>query len=423
MRMTSRNLQNIKSRFEEKTGTRLSRNRYPVRKLLILAAAVMACLIMAAFAYPLFTPLDGDKLALSAVYEGNGIVSIQVENDSDKPLKFEEQVKLVSWILSEEVEQQDGTVHFDRTEFAAHSAGVMTVDLSEAYDIEALENSQWNQEWYYILLTNNSFLFGHDWMCSICFGKAEDIAPEEAESLVSIPVEPAIMENIEEELRFYFEESYSGQPPAFNGANFEYLQKVQQFLLRCKQRIVSSADTALIAERLPENVILDDSYPKELQCQLIGQHTRLTDGFGRMVGASDSETALTLSVLLPHRKQDRGSGVYMPLIYLFTYPVEEIQSEEDCAFIYGQLYTFAELEQFKIYEDAKYAVYEVTDLMYTDLEAYTAYFLSTEETTIYYDEDIRARIENAYAYFKDQSTLGELMHYHLPGLCDEIPAE
>ena len=86
-RMTSRNLRNIRCIFEEKTGIDLNpshrQKRYSPRKLWVLAAAIIVCLAMAAFTHPLFSSLDGDELSLSGTYEGDGIVSIRVENRSD----------------------------------------------------------------------------------------------------------------------------------------------------------------------------------------------------------------------------------------------------------------------------------------------------------------------------------------------------
>ena len=108
----------------------------------------------------------------------------------------------------------------------------------------------------------------------------------------------------------------------------------------------------------------------------------------------------------------------MPLIYMFTYETAAI--EEDCyAFIYGQLLSFEEMESFKVYEDEQYTVYEVTDLFYTDLDAYLDYFLTTRND-IYCDEQVRQRVHNIYDYYTDPENLGSLMHYHLPGMCDEI---
>lgn len=85
------NLQNIKGIFEEKTGVELPSRRTlrrPVRASVILAAALVCCFSLAAFAVNLFSSLSGDDVGFSAAYDGNGIVSIVVENRSDKTLAF-----------------------------------------------------------------------------------------------------------------------------------------------------------------------------------------------------------------------------------------------------------------------------------------------------------------------------------------------
>ena len=75
------NLQNIKDIFEKKTGVELvSRRRRPIRVSVLMAAVLVCSLTMTAFAVSLFSSLDGDDLSLSATYEGDGLVSIQVEN-------------------------------------------------------------------------------------------------------------------------------------------------------------------------------------------------------------------------------------------------------------------------------------------------------------------------------------------------------
>ena len=106
-RMTKRNLHNIKCKFEEKTGVDLNpahrvRSRVPMRKVLLLAAVLLFCFVLTAFTYPLISPLDADELSLDGTYLGNGIVSVYVENRSDKDLKFQKQLKLINWFTEEE---------------------------------------------------------------------------------------------------------------------------------------------------------------------------------------------------------------------------------------------------------------------------------------------------------------------------------
>lgn len=431
-RMTKRNLHNIKCMFEEKTGADLnpmhriqvSRGRKPV----LLAAVVAVCLVMAAFTYPLFTPLDGDELSLSGTYEGNGIVSIYVENGSDRDLKFQEQTKLVHWVTGEEVERLGGNVVFSNTEIAAHTSGIMTVDLSAAYDMEALERSDTSTEWFYLLLTNQNFLFGHDWMCSLYFAEKETLEPVPEETAAEMqppePVAALIAEDIEEGLRFYFEDAYRGRQMSANEQNMVYMQKVQELLAEFEGTVIPPVDPMLIVDHLPEGVVLDESYPMERQYELVGQYYRIIDGYSRIVAGFNSptgwENALTLGALLPQYEGQVGGGAEtIPLIYMFTYEVSAIK-EDSYAFIYGQILSFEEMEAYKVYSDEQYAVYEVTDLFYTDLDAYLDYFLTTR-SDIYCDEQVRQRVHNIYDYFKDPETLGGQFHYHLPGLCEDIP--
>lgn len=180
-RMQKHNLYNIKRNFEKKTGTRLisrysetERQPAPVRKVFrpaVLVAILSAlCLMLVAFTWPLFSPLDGDALSLSATYEGNGIVKILVENRSHKEIEFQPEVKLFHWITGDEVLQNDNQISFEGASISPRSTATMTLDLSEAFDMEVLEQSKEN-DWYYLLLTNYNFVFGQEWKCSVFFGR------------------------------------------------------------------------------------------------------------------------------------------------------------------------------------------------------------------------------------------------------------
>lgn len=429
-RFRKQNLRHIKNIFEEKTGTDLNpahriQKRRPYKPVLIIAAAIVACLALAAFTEPIFSPLNGDELSLSGTYEGNGIVSVYVENGSDKKLEFQEQVKLMNWGTSEEVETTGGRVKMENTVFPAHSSGTMIIDLSEAYDIEALETTMPGEvgtAYYYLLLTNQDFLFGQDWMCSVSFwdGMEDFLAEDEAEP--ETEPDPALVtaqdiEEIEEELRFYFEDAYADQLMAFNEANFEYMQKVQELLARFEGTVVPPAEPMLIVGRTPDDVVFDESYPMERQYELVGEHWHSIDGYGRIVAGFNSPTGwehtLTLETLLPTYEGQVGGGVTIPLIYMFTYEVAAIREENTYAFIYGQLLPFEEMEQYKVYEDEQYAVFEVTDLFYTDLDTYIDYFLTIYPET-WFDEQSRQRVYNMYNYFKDKENLGSLFYYNLP---------
>ena len=422
-RMTKQNLQNIRLRFEQQTDADLaSRHRekiIPIRKLWVLAAAIVACLSMLAFTNPLFSSLDGDELSLSGSYEGNGIVSVRVENRSGKTLKFQKETKLMRWVTSAELPRLKGKPVFEHTVFPPHSEGVMTVDLSAAYDIAELEQSR--GEWYYLLLTNNNFLFGQDWMCSINFGKQEPVIPAVEETIPSAAVENIIAGEIEEELRFYFEKSYAGELMAFNGPNFQYQQKVEELLARFEGTVVPSLsplamvggptvflDPEPIMGKPPERVIFDETVPGEQQYLLTLSDWTYTDAYGRMVATAD-EKAWAQTVTIPQAPGEIDGGAGLPLIFLFVYDAELAQPENH-AFIYGQLHSFGELEEYKVLEDEHYAVYDATTLIYTDVDAYLDHFLASRPE-LYCDDQIRHRVHAVYDFYQARENIRAMYGY------------
>ena len=200
------NLQNIKDIFEEKTGVALEtrRRRQPIRAAMLVAAVLVCSLTMTAFAVSLFSSLSGDDLSLSATYEGNGIVTIQVANKSDKDLSFQRQLKLMRWSTGKEVEPVSDTIVFDGTEFEAHTNGVMTVDLSKAYDMDFLEQPLADDN-YYFVLTNNNFMFGQDWMCFVTFAEPIKTVVEDPIPVTPVEADKELVAQIMEELQPYFE--------------------------------------------------------------------------------------------------------------------------------------------------------------------------------------------------------------------------
>lgn len=421
-RMTRKNLRSIKARFAEKTGAVLepaAAGHFPARKLAVLAAVVAMCLALAAFGWPLFSSLDGDELSLYGTYEGGGIVSVRVENRSDKKLSFQEQTKLMRWVTSQEVPGTGGAVKFENTEFAPHSEGVMRLDLSEAYDVASLEQSATNEEWFYLILTNNEFLFGQDWMCSIHFTTAQTEPAEEETK--STPAEQEILEKIREELRFYFEESYENTLMAFNEANFLYQQKVQEVLARFEGKVVPSLSpkimvggpTAFLTPEpimgdLPEGTVVDEAVPPELQSRLVSAEWGYRDAYGRMVATADEKTWIQMA-MLPLSPGQTDGGAALPLCFLFVYDAAEAVPE-NYAFLYGQIYSFGELESCLVRRDEHYAIYDATGLIYTDVDAYLDDFLAANPE-VYCDDQIRQRVRNIYALFRDREALAERIQY------------
>lgn len=186
------NLKNIQTIFEEKTGVGITRNRTYVNQKYVLAfAAMLLCFVtFSAFAYAKFSDLDGDRAAFYPNYKGDGIFEITITNASDRDLVLQEQIKLKRWSTSEEIEGDKEKILFSNMTIEAGSQGTIVIDLSEAYDIEALEQPLPEKDHYYLVLTNNDFAFGQDWMCSISFDESVVYeVPDEEEFIAEVKEE------------------------------------------------------------------------------------------------------------------------------------------------------------------------------------------------------------------------------------------
>jgi len=407
------NLQNIKDIFEEKTGVALETRcrRQPIRAAMLVAAVLVCSLTMTAFAVSLFSSLSGDELSLGATYEGNGIVSIRVENRSDKELRFQQQLKIMRWSTSEEIAPLSNEVTFSGTGFEAHTNGVMTVDLSKAYDMDFLEQPLTDDN-YYFVLTNNNFMFGQDWMCFVTFADPIKTVVEEPIPVTPLEADTELVAQIMEELQPYFENYHTDIAERRTHAD-SYHQKCQELLAAFDRDVIISADSPLVIDGLNPGVVFDKTAPLETQHWLTGLHRHTLDGYGIPVGSVEGESALVLSAYVPQRKGEVDGGAEVPLLYFFTYNVNDIQSSEDYAFIHGQIMTFEQMEQYKVYEDDQYVCYEVTDLFYTDLRQHVESMIS-QRSDIYFDEQVWERVENIYTYYKDREVLASRFYYNVP---------
>lgn len=399
---------NYKKNIQKKAHSKRGKKQSKWIKWGVVAAALLCCFSMTAFAVSLFSSLSGDELSLSATYEGNGVVSVQVENRSDKELHFQSALKLMRWSTSEEVEPLTGDVSFSNTEIPAHSSGTMIIDLSKAYDIALLETPLSDDDWYYFVLTNNNFLFGQDWMCTVEFAQSIPTDKDDQTAITPVDADPELIAKITEELRFYFE-SYPLDIEKTNQLAAEYLKLCRQFLEQLNVNIVPSVspmELTLIDN--DENILFDSTVPADMQLQLTGLHRRSTDGYGKIIGSSIEENAMVLSAYIPQQKGEIDGGADIPLIYVFMYNVNDIESLQDYAFIRGQLMTFEQMEQYKIYEDEQYVCYDTSDLFYTDLRQYVESMVS-QRSDIYFDEQIWERIQNIYNYYREN--MGTLLGY------------
>ena len=407
------NLRNIKDIFEEKTGVALEtrHHRQPIRAAILVAAVLVCSLTMTVFAVSLFSSLSGDELSLSATYKGNGIVSIQVENQSDKELTFQQQLKIMRWSTSEEIAPLADEIAFSGTEFEAHTSGVMTVDLSAAYNLDFLEQPL-TDDHYYFVLTNNNFLFGQDWICPVTFAEPIETVVEDPVPVTPVEADKELVAQIMEELQPYYENYYTDIADRRNHAD-KYLVKCQELLSALDQDIVASEESPLVIDGLNPDVVFDKTAPLETQHWLTGLYNHTLDGYGIPVGSAEGESALVLSAYVPQHKGEIDGGAEVPLLYFFTYNVNDIQSSEDYAFIHGQIMTFEQLEQYKVYEDDQYVCYEVTDLFYTDLRQHVESIIS-QRSDVYFDEQVWERVKNIYTYYKDRDVLASRFYYNAP---------
>ena len=133
---------------KEKSGFRPHRGQ----KWVLKAAAVCALLLVlpaaTVLAVDYFSTLKGDELAFGRVeYRGDGIVAIQVQNNSNKVLEFQEDVKLGIFYANEEIPQTEGgSVKMEGNVIAPHSSSELIVDLSGAYDME-IPNHTLTDDW------------------------------------------------------------------------------------------------------------------------------------------------------------------------------------------------------------------------------------------------------------------------------------
>ena len=182
-----KNLKAIQEIVQKKTGITVAEVRkpagYKIRQLALLAGSLLCFVTLCAFAYAKFSDLNGDDAMFATVYQGDGRFEIVVINNSDRELKLQDKVKVMQWSTGKEVEGDNEKISMEILTIAPHSQGVVSIDISEGYDVGAMEENLPDGDWYYFVLTNNNFAFGQDWMCSFDFEieRTEDVTHRMAE--------------------------------------------------------------------------------------------------------------------------------------------------------------------------------------------------------------------------------------------------
>ena len=190
------NLNNIKTIIQRETNVtmRSSKQAYPFRsriigRYMIVAAGVLFLAVLSAFAYQRFNSLKGDDLALKSIYLGEGKFEIFISNISDKDLILEDKVRLMKWSDSSPVKGNPKLIKVETEKIGAGKTGVISIDISDGYDIAEMKDDLKEGDWYYFVLTNNRFALGQDWMCSIDLTDRDPLEPvtQQPEEIVITP--------------------------------------------------------------------------------------------------------------------------------------------------------------------------------------------------------------------------------------------
>ena len=215
-----KSFRNIQTIVQDKTGAVITTNRklawYKTRRMALMTGCLLCFVMLCAFSYAKFSSLDGDDLGFAPAYQGEGRFEIVIMNFSDKELKLQDKVKVMQWSTSKEVEGDTEKIRMSGLTIAPHSQGIVTIDISEGYDVGAMEENLQEGDWYYFLLTNNNFAFGQDWMCSFDFEKE---SVEDVEHRLTVVAEQRVEEQNVTELRA---EGQDAVWPEYNTDNLIY---------------------------------------------------------------------------------------------------------------------------------------------------------------------------------------------------------
>ena len=380
--MKAENLEHIRDVFEEKTGAMLRHRSYRRKTLITVLTAVCFVFLLtaSAFAAGFFNSLEGDDLALQATYEGEGIIILQIENRSDKELRLQPKLQLRLWSSGEEAERLSGKPVFSDTLVPARDSAEIRIDLSLAYNLALLEKPLAGDSWY-LVLTNNDFLFGQDWICTVRFTDNSDIDGQSAEIQFGDKQDSGLQKNLTKE-----DEALLGQ-----------LEETVIYP-------VKPGTGSLYVDGRPDSrpsapfTLFDTSKSIEEQAEIWNAELSHFDANGNLLGTAE-DYAKVVSLLIPNPEYPQ-SLISVPVIYLFFYNRADALPE-NYGFICGQLIRFDQLEELKVYEDEQYVGYDISSLIYADLDDYIACTLSGYNSWPL-DDDTLASLHESYAYLKEK---------------------
>lgn len=382
----SQALGGIHVRYIQEAESYFDRKIHPVsmRRLLVFAAILALLLSLCAFTYTYFSAIAGDSLILTAKYAGEGIVLAEVQNQSDKALLLEPSVRLLYYSTNKPVELTGADPILTGLEIPAKATQTVRIDLRQSYDLAELESL--TNDFVCLQLTNKGFLPGQKWTALVSFRpNTGEYMPQYVKTGDTVRAESVLPS-----LKSYFE---NFTPDVFaRWADVpDYLELVEQELSQVEGNIV---------------VPVNPFYYWDLEEYHTLVQSSCFDGYNKLLGRTDMEKITHISLYVPRLLDgEKLDGVQeIPLFYLWIFPKNQIQGPDDYAFIRGNLLTFQEIEEYKVYEDDTYAIYEMHHLVYSDLRSYVEEML-IQNDSIYFSDEIWQRIQKFYDTYSDPEYL------------------
>lgn len=399
----SRGLGDIHVRYIQEAENYFDRKVHPVsmRRILIFAAILALLLCLCAFTYTYFSSITGDTLILTAKYAGEGIVLAEVQNQSEKALVLEPTVKLLYYSSNKSVPLTGSDPVITGLEIPAKATQTVRIDLRQSYDLTDLE--QLTNDFICLQLTNKGFLPGQKWTTIVSFRpNTGEYVPQYVKS-----GDTKRAENVLPSLKAYFE---NFTPDVFaRWADVpSYLELVEQELSQVKGNLV---------------VPVDPFYYWDLEEHHTLVQSSCFDGYNKLLGRTDTEKIKHISISVPRLLDgERLNGTQeIPLFYFWIFRRSDIQSPDDYAFIRGNLLTFREMEEYKVFVDDEYVIYEMHHFVYSDLRNYVEEML-IQNDSIYFNEEIWERIQRFYNTYNDRETLQNSIKC-LDERMDRVPME
>ena len=376
----------IHIRYIQEAENYFNQKLHPVsmRRIIVLAAILALLLSLCAFTYTYFSTIAGDNLILTAKYAGEGIVLAEVQNQSDRDLSLEPTVKLLYYSTNQPVEKLGEEPSITGLAIPAHATQTVRIDLRQSYDLAELESL--TNDFICLQLTNKGFLPGQKWTTLLSFSPSTgDYVPQYVKT-----GDEKRAEFVLPSLKAYFE---NFTPDVFaRWADVpNYLELVEQELSQVEGNIVAPVDPFYYWDLEEYHTLVQSS---------------CFDGYNKLLGRTDMEKINHISIFVPRLLDGiKLDGVReIPLFYFWIFRRNDIQSPDDYAFVRGNLLTFSEMEEYKVFEDDEYVIYEMHHLVYSDLRNYVEEML-IQNDSIYFNDEIWARIQRFYDTYSNRETL------------------